>query len=264
MCLGLTVSGEPRGGPARGLSLLVMAFHVLVSVAFAGILRTEQAAPRKLAPGVWGVLEEPGGMGPHPGVVLLHGSTGWQPAYADVARVLADSGFVALALDYYAEAGPSAIRSKEKIEKWPAYQSAVRRAIGYLHGLPSVAGRPIGLVGFSRGAFLAVSVAAMLPEVKAAVDFYGGGGGGIASLEDEAKGFPPLLILHGEADNIVPVDFALKLRDAVLASGGSVEVHLYPGAGHAFNASDAPTYSEEAARDSLGRTVDFLKRKLKR
>jgi len=260
MGLELTAPGKPRGGPARGLSLLVIAFHVLVSVAFAGTTGANQLAPRKLAPGVWGVLEEPGGIGPHPGVVLLHGSTGWHPAYADLARALADLGFVALALDYYAEAGSSAIRSKEKIEKWPAYQTAIRKAVEYLQGRLSVADQPIGLVGFSRGAFLAVSVASSLPKVRAVVDFYGGGGGGRESLEDEAKGFPPLLILHEEADNIVPVTFALNLRDAVTASGGDVEVHLYPGAGHAFNAPHLPTYSEEAARDSLGRTVEFLKR----
>jgi carboxymethylenebutenolidase len=200
-------------------------------------------------------------MGPHPGVVLLLGSTGWRPSYAELDRSLADSGFVALALAYYAEAGPSAIRSKEKIEKWPAYQAAVRRAIAHLRELRPMAGKPISLIGFSRGAFLAVSVAASLPEVRAVVDFYGGGGGGLTLIENEVKDFPPLLILHGEADNIVPVSFVHNLREAVIAFGGDVEMHLYPNAGHAFNAPDVPTYFEPAARDSLNRTIEFLRRK---
>ncbi len=47
-----------------------------------------------VAPAVWGVVELPQGTGPHPGAVVLH---------AAVARGLADSGFVTLALDYYTE-----------------------------------------------------------------------------------------------------------------------------------------------------------------
>jgi len=225
--------------------------------------------PRRLsapevAPGVWGVLAEPRGAGPHPGVVLLHGSAGWRPSYADLARALADEGFVALAVDYYAEAGPSAIGSEEKLRKWPRYQAAVRSAVDYVQALPSVAGHPVGLVGVSRGAFLAVSVASSMPEVGAVVDFYGGGGGGTDSLENEVRGLPPLLILHGEGDSVVPVTFAYRLRDAVTSAGGEVEVHVYPGAGHAFNVPHSPTYSEEAASDAFRRTVEFLRRRLRK
>jgi dipeptidyl aminopeptidase/acylaminoacyl peptidase len=44
------------------------------------------------------------------------------------------------------------------------------------------------------------------------------------------------LIEHGEADSIVQVSSAYRLRDAVIAHGGEVEMHVYPGAEHAFNA----------------------------
>jgi dipeptidyl aminopeptidase/acylaminoacyl peptidase len=74
--------------------------------------------------------------------------------------------------------------------------------------------------------------------------------------------FPPLLIVHGEADSVVPVRFAYDLRDAVIAQGGEVEMHLYSGAGHAFTAPFASTYSEPAALDALRRTVGFLRRRL--
>ena len=223
-----------------------------------------QPSPSELAPGVWGVLESPDDPGPHAGVVLLHGAIGWRPELVDLASGLADAGFVTLAIDYYAEAGRTPSRSIEALEVWPGYQAAVRGAVEYLQSLPSVDGEPIGLVGFSRGAFLAVSVASSMPRVRAVVDFYGGGGGGRASLEEDVQGLPPILILHGEADTSVPVSFAYALRDAVVASGGEAELHVYAGAGHSFNAPFMTTYSAEAADDAHMRTIEFLRRRLSR
>lgn len=215
-------------------------------------------------PSVWGILEKPSTPGPHPGVILLHGSNGWRPLYGDYARALAEAGFVTLSLDYYADAGSAPIGSEEKLQKWPLWQSAVRSAVLYMKSLPEVSDQNIGLVGFSRGAFLAVSMANSMPEVRAVVDFYGGGGGGTVPFEDEVKHFPPLLILHGGADRIVPVAFAERLREAVSEQGGNVEMYIYPDARHAFNASDSPTYSKDAAEDSFKRTVAFLSAKLAR
>jgi carboxymethylenebutenolidase len=182
--------------------------------------------------------------------------------YADVAESFADSGFVALALDYYAETGGASMRSPEKPQKWPHCQSTGRNAVEYVRALPAVAGRPVGLIGYSRGAFLAVSVAGSTSGVEAVVDFYGGGGGGVDSLEQEVHNFPPLLILHGDADAVVPMRFAHALREAVVAEGGDVEMHVYAGAGHAFNAPYASTYTASAAQDSFSRTVEFLRRRL--
>jgi len=203
---------------------------------------------------VVGVLEFPAGEGPHPAVVILHGAAGWHPRYIRMARLLADSGFVALALDYYAGTGSSLIASSEKLEKWPSYQTSIRNAVSYLHTLPAVEGRPIGLLGFSRGAFLAISVAASIPSVEAVVDFFGGGGGGSQPLEQEIAGLPPLLILHGGNDQVVPVSFAHNLKDAVIKNNGIVEMQIYPEEGHGL--------SEVTLPDAFRKTVKFLRKYL--
>jgi carboxymethylenebutenolidase len=223
----------------------------------------ERLSGPEISPAVWGVVEAPHTPGPHAGVILLPGAAGWRPVYAELARVFADSGFVTLALDYHAETGTAAVGSEEKLQKWPQWQATVRNAVAYLQALQAVSGRPVGLVGYSRGAFLAVSVASSVPGVASVVDYFGGGGGGSESLDREAQGFPPLLILHGDADSVVPVKFAYQLRDAVIAGGGKVELHVYPGADHAFNAPFSSSYSEAAASDALARTVEFLRRRLK-
>ena len=83
------------------------------------------------------------------------------------------------------------------------------------------------------------------------------------SLEEETRHFPPLLILHGEADSSIPVGEAYRLRDAVIAQGGEVEMHIYLGAEHSFCAPWSPKYSEPEAVDSQKRAIEFLARKLK-
>ncbi|MEJ2719626.1 MAG: dienelactone hydrolase family protein [bacterium] len=235
----------------------------LMAAAVCGAAEDATKTPAsELSPGVWGVLASPAEVESCPGVILLHGASGWRSELARLASDMADSGFVVLALDYYADAGPAA-RRKARIEKWPAYKEAVRRSVDYMESLPAVHDQPIGLVGFSRGAFLAVSVASSIPGVRAVVDFYGGGGAGTQSVKEEVRGLPPLLILHGEADEIVPVSFAKALEEAAVSSGGDVEMHIYPGAGHAFNAPYNSGYQREAAHDSYRRMMQFLARRLK-
>lgn len=219
----------------------------------------ELLTPPGVEPRVWGVLEVPGRPGPAPAVIVLYGSTGWRPEYAEIARRFADAGFVALALDYYAEVGDAAVEREERLRRREGWQQAVRNAARFLGSLPGVKGDHLALVGYSSGAFLAVSVGSSIPSVRAVVDFFGGGGGGVRSVQDEAKGLPPLLILHGDADANVPVSRAHELAAAVRAAGGDVEVHLFPGAAHAFNAWWAPTFSQDAADRSWDITLAFLR-----
>jgi len=212
-----------------------------------------------VSPAVWGVLKTPSTPGPHPGVVILHGSVGWRPAYAEYAKRLADSGFVALAINYFAETGRDTAWG-QSMHMWLDWQAAIGSAAEYLRSLPSVSPDRLGLIGFSRGAFLAISVASTIPGVKAVVDFYGGINTSTNSLENQVRNFPPLLIFHGDADTIVPIQFAYVLLDAVIKAGGDVEMHIYPGAQHAFNATSSPGYDGAATSDSNRRTIEFLRR----
>ena len=214
-----------------------------------------------ISPSVWGVLEVPSTPGPHPGVVILHGSAGWRPAYAEYARGLADSGFVALAINYYAETGRDTAWG-QSMHMWLDWQAAIGSAAEYLRSLPSVSSDRLGLIGFSRGAFLAISVASTIPGVKAVVDFYGGINTSTNSLDNQVRNFPPLLILHGDADTLVPVQFAYVLFDEVMKAGGDVEMHVYPGAQHAFNATYSPGYDGAATADSYRLVVDYFRRRL--
>ena len=212
-------------------------------------------------PEVYGALVKPETPGTYPAVIILYGSSGWKPAYVNMAEELADAGFVTLVLDYYAAMKLNADMSNA-MTAFPLWKDELQGAVKLLTEDPSTAGSPVGLLGFSLGGYLAVSTANSMPEVKAVVEFFGGAVDQM-NLESQARDFPPLLIIHGEKDEDVPVSKAYELRDAVLAQGGEVEMKIYPGAPHGFNATWAPWYNDSLANDSFQRTVDFFTRKLK-
>lgn len=214
-----------------------------------------------LLPELHGVLEKPSTPGTHPAVIILYGSQGWRPIYAAIAKNLADSGFVALALDYLAYKEADSLETGD-LAVWHRWQSSVRSAISFLMEDTSTVKESVGLLGYSLGAILSVSAAASIPEVKAVVNFFGCGSADKEELESQVRNFPPLLILHGEEDQAISVLAAYALRDAVIAQGGEVEMKIYPGAGHGFNGPWIPNYSKEYDIDSFQRTVDFFRRKL--
>jgi hypothetical protein len=118
-----------------------------------------------LIPELYGVLEKPDAPGTYPAVVILYGSQGWRPIYATIAKSLADSGFVALALDYYAYQGDDSSETGD-LAVWHRWQAAVRSAVAFLMEDPSVKKGSVGLLGYSLGAILSVSVASSIPGVK--------------------------------------------------------------------------------------------------
>lgn len=218
-----------------------------------------QISDDKSLPAVFGYLEIPKSDGIHPAVIILYGAAGWRQDYISLAKTYSNAGFVSLVLDYFAVTGQG-ITEEDKRAMWPQWQEMIRSAVIFLKSHPSSKNQHIGIIGYSLGAFLAVSVASSISEVKAVVDFFGGGKP--ETIENDVINFPPLLILHGKEDNIVPVSNAYLLRNAVIEKGGRVEMHIYQNEQHSFSGVWSPNYSESASSDSLHKTIDFLKRQL--
>lgn len=178
--------------------------------------------------------------GRHPAVLLLHGAGGpgffvERPEYARYPRDLATAGFV-VAMPHYARARTEPV-------------AALRAAVDWLAGEPNVDPNRIAVIGFSRGGFLGSCVAGTHPRIVAFASFYGGIERGCRARIER---MPATLVLHGEADPMVPVEEAETLADFVRSKGGAVEVHTYPGQEHIFLG--------EALDDSARRLVEFLRR----
>ena len=202
---------------------------------------------------------------PRPAVVVLHGISGIFAAYHSLAETLAEHGYVVRVADYYAETGPvrkgdAADVQQQQDQHWPVWVRSVQKDIQRLQSLPRVQADRIGVVGISQGAFLAISAAGMTPAIKVVVEFYGGARN---DIEDYVQNVPPVLILHGEADVIVPVSFAGALNDTLTRHERTVEMQIYPGAPHGFIVEGSSGYRPSAATDAIERMLAFLDRFLK-
>jgi len=187
-----------------------------------------------------------------PAVLALYGSGGGVSGMNEPAAMLAAQGFAVFMLHYFDRTDTTQVTDKQTIFRhFPVWGKTVWDAISSVEQHPQVDADRIGLLGFSLGAYLALSVAAVDSRVKAVVEFFGG-------LPKEMRFFMrrlcPVLILHGEADPIVPVEEAYELEGLLKKKDVPHEIKIYPGAGHTF---DSGTW-----RDAGARSLRFLQKYL--
>jgi carboxymethylenebutenolidase len=209
-----------------------------------------------------GYLAQPEREGQYPGLIAIQEWWGLVPHIKDVAERFAKQGFIALAPDLYH--GQSAAEPDEarKLAMELDRQRAVKEivaAISYLQGLPQVSPKKIGVVGWCMGGSLTIATAAASPQVGAAVAFYGMP----ADLNIVADIRGPLLGLYGEHDHSIPPERVHQFQAALEKADVVHEVHIYPGAEHAFfNDTRPQIYNPDAAQDAWERTLDWLRRYL--
>ena len=109
-----------------------------------------------------------------------------------------------------------------------------------------------GLIGFSNGGILATGASTLDPNITAAVIYYGTDPW---PLRTPAKRFPPLLVLHGDADQVIPVENGKQLAAEAKKLGAPVELVIYPGESHGFGAD----FAKKNATDALNRSIAFLR-----
>ena len=210
-----------------------------------------------------GVLIVPDGSGPFPAVIVLHGSDGGTASTRTIARQFAEAGYVALALCYFGCPDTPFFLQDIDLE-------VIMDAVDYLKKRDDVQADAIALVGYSRGAELALIVGALDPDVRAVVSFAGSPWvhhgfpvGGTAWLY-QGKPLPfllipveqidgPVLLIHGEQDSLWPVGFSYRVADRLEAHGHAHELAVYPAHGHGF-------YGQRP--DALRRAMAFLERAL--
>ncbi len=222
-----------------------------------------------------GNLYLPDGTAPLPGVLILHTVAGPGPNLEAFAKELAAAGYVTLTPDVFAlhDFGPDGRTDH------PLILGDLKGALDFLAAQPRVDPERLGVVGFSFGGRAAVLLAAAHPaRLRAVVVYYAiashaelgrplaGRAARAAPLSARVGALPaPVLIHHGEADAVVPVEQARLLHRAILAAGKSSTLHTYPGADHLFNFSLGPevNFHPSAAKLSWARTLRFLNQHLK-
>jgi len=199
------------------------------------------------------------GEAPRPPVLLLHGANGFDSQIANYNRyaaALADAGFDAFLVFYYSPGDWQRLTRGDDIfaRRFLAWTELVSDLAADIRKRPDTNGK-IGLVGFSNGGTLSGGTAALDPAISAAVIYYGAVP---FPLETPVERLPPLLILHGDADTIIPIDQGRKLADLATSLKGHPELVVYPGERHGFGSR----IDTENGADALARTIAFLKREL--
>ena len=197
-----------------------------------------------------------------PGIVVIHENRGLNPHIEDVARRLALEGFMAFAPDALTPLGGYPGDDEKAAQLFGQLNSAKRTedlvaAADYLKARPDCTGK-IGVVGFCFGGTVANTIAVRMPDLAAAVPFYGGQ----PSADDAAKIKAPLLIHYAGNDDRVNAGWP-AYEAALKANGVKYEMFMYPGTQHGFHNDTTPRYDEAAAKLAWSRTVAFFKANLK-
>lgn len=210
--------------------------------------------------------------GSGPGILLIQEIFGVNDYVKDVARRLAELGYVVLAPDLYWRTQPGltlghdedglerAFAAMGELDMAAAVQDSIV-ALQALRALAEVAaaGGRAGVLGFCLGGSLAYQVAAHAdPDV--AVVYYGSQ---IPGALDVASQISCPMIMHWGADDPYTPPEQLDAVAAMAAARESIELHVQEGAGHAFDNSFAPMFSNPpAAARAWGLTSAFLAREL--
>jgi len=198
-----------------------------------------------------------------PGAVVVHEWWGLNLQIREVARRLARQGYVVIVPDLYGgqvasdpETAHVLVRGLDEDASLAILESASR----WLAADPRSASRRHAVLGFCMGGQLALTAALRDSSCSAVVMFYG-------TPEPRAERLAPLtapLLGHfGADDQGIAVERVEAFERTLMGAGKVAEIHVYPGAGHAFMNEEQPGYRPEAARLAWVRTLDFLQKHVK-
>ena len=253
------------GGPAGAAALLAalspnFAAAQQVRPDDARLVTRRQAFPSPDGNGqVQGYLAKPAGAaGKLPAVLVVHENRGLNPHIEDIARRVALAGYVAYAPDALSPLGGYPGNEDDARALFAKLDPAKARAdiVAGARGLLSRADTTgkVGVVGFCYGGTLANHIATQVPEVAAAVPFYGG-----APALDDVPRIKARLLLHFAA-NDERINAAWPAYEAALkAAGVRHEAFTYAGTQHGFNNDTTPRYDSASAQLAWDRTLAVFK-----
>jgi len=207
------------------------------------------------------VVRPAGATGKLPGVVVIHENRGLNPYIEDVARRTGLAGYLAFAPNGLTSLGGypgtddegremQRTLDREKLnEDWVA-------AVKFLQAHPDCTGR-VGCVGFCYGGGVSNMLAVRIPDLAAAVPFYGRQ----APAEDVPKIQAPLQLHYASLDARVNEGWP-DYEAALKANGKNYTAYMYEGANHGFHNDTTPRYDEKAAKQAWQRTLDFFQENL--
>jgi carboxymethylenebutenolidase len=206
-----------------------------------------------------GYLARPQGDGPFAVVLVCHENRGLTPHIEDVTRRLAKAGYVGLAVDLLSRQGGSAAVGQANVPgvlgQTPSEQYVQDFLSGwaFLKTQPYAQAERVGMVGFCYGGGVTWTMATRMPELRAAVPFYGPH----PPLEDVEDIQAAVLAIYGGKDARINQGIP-AIEEAMKANNKVFEKVIYPDADHAFHNDTGSRYHPESARDAWSRTLAWF------
>lgn len=196
-----------------------------------------------------------------PTVLVIHENRGLNPHIEDITRRLALDGFMAFAPDALTPLGGYPGDEDKARAAFATLDQAKTRedflaAVGWLKARGDGNGK-MGAVGFCYGGGIVHWLATRLPDLQAAVPFYGNS----PAPEEASKVKAPLLVHLAAVDERINAAWP-GYEAALKAAGVKYEMVQYPGTQHGFNNDTTPRYDAAAAKQAWDRTIAFFKANL--
>jgi carboxymethylenebutenolidase len=205
-----------------------------------------------------GYLAKPKQKGKYGSVVIIHENRGLNPHIEDITRRVALAGYLAMAPDALSTFGGTPANeddARNLIGKLDAQKNLNNyiKAFDYLKSREESNGKT-GCVGFCWGGGMANQLAVHVPDLKAAVAYYG--------KQPDAVDVPKIkaavLLHYGALDERIDAGIP-AYEEALKKAGIKYEIYVYEGANHAFNNDTAPTrYNAAAAKLAWERTLKLF------
>lgn len=192
-----------------------------------------------------------------PAVVVIHENRGLNPYIEDVARRLAVAGFIAFAPDALTplggypgtdDEGRAMQKQRDGAEMIEDFVSAAR----FLADHPDCSGK-VGAVGFCFGGGMTMRLAVRIPDLGAAVAFYGRH----PEASDAASIQAPLMLHHAGLDERVNASWP-DFEAALKAADRNFTNYEYADVNHGFHNDTTPRYDKDAAELAWQRTLEFF------
>ena len=198
----------------------------------------------------------------YPAVVVIHENRGLNAHIQDVTRRAAKAGYLAIAPNALSPLGGTPANEDEARTKFRELKAEDNlqnfiKVFDYLSTRKDAKDK-YGCVGFCWGGAMANNLAVNVPNLKAAVAFYGRQ----PAAEDVPKIKAAVQLHYGSLDEGVNAGIA-AYEEALKKAGVKYELYMYEGANHAFHNDTAPTrYNEAAAKQAWERTIAFFDKHL--
>lgn len=245
--------------------LFLLAACVAVSAAHPATAAPQEVSYPSGSETVHGLLYAPpaGSAAKHPAIVVIHEWWGLNDWVKEQAADLASHGYYALAVDLYRGKTAEDADTAHQLSRGLPQDRGIRdlkAAQAYLSSRKDVDPHRIGAIGWCMGGGYALAFAAADPNLKAVVANYGPPPTDPDSLKQIHAA---ILGNYGGLDKGITPDSVQAFAADLKKLGKSIDVKIYPDAGHAFeNPNNKAGYRPEDAADAHSRSLHFFAREL--